>query len=52
MVDLGHYELKILNTRKITPEESFNNAYTKELYESYHVRTATKLLCVILDAKY
>ena len=52
MVDLGTYEFKYLNTRKITPEESFTNVYAKELYESEHVRTSTKLLHVILDAKY
>ena len=41
-----------LNTSKITPEESFPNAYIEELYESEYVHTDTKLLCVILDAKY
>ena len=51
MVDLGTYTFKILNTGKITPEESFTNAYPKEVYESENVRTATKRLCVILDAK-
>ena len=30
----------------------FTNAYFKEVYESEHVRTATKLLRVILYAKY
>ena len=44
--------LKKLNTWKITPESLFTNAYVKEVYESEHVRTATKLLRVILDAKY
>ena len=52
MVDLGTYIFKYLNTGKITPEESFTNAYVEEVYESEHVRTATKRLCVILDAKY
>ena len=42
MVDLGTYIFKGLNTGKITPEESFTNAYVKELYESENVRTATK----------
>ena len=30
----------------------FANAYFKEVYESEHVRTSTKRLCVILDDKY
>ena len=30
----------------------FTNAYVKEVYESEHVRTATKQLRAILDAKY
>ena len=41
MVDLGKYALKDLNTSKITPEESFTNAYTKEVYESEHICTTT-----------
>ena len=40
------------HTHTQKPEESFTNDYVKELYESEHVRTATKLLHVILDAKY
>ena len=41
-----------LNKGKITPEEYFINAYVNEVYNSQHVRTATKWLIVILDAKY
>ena len=52
MVDLGTYTFKDLNTGEITPEESFTNDYVKEVYESEHVHTATKQLCVILYAKY
>ena len=52
MVDLGTYEFKILNTGEITPEESFTNAYVEEVYWLENVRTATKRLRVILDAKY
>ena len=52
MVDLGKYIFKDLNTGKITPEEFFTNVYAEEVYESEHVRTATKRLHVILDAKY
>ena len=52
MVDLDTYIFKDLNTGKITPEESFTNAYVEEVYESEHVRTATKRLRVILEAKY
>ena len=52
MVDLGRYVFKDLNTEKITPEELFTNAYVEAVYESEHVHTATKLLCVILDYKY
>ena len=36
----------------MTPEELFTSSYVKEVYESEHVRTATKLLHVILDTKY
>ena len=42
MVDMGTYEFKYLNTGNITPEEQFTNAYAEEIYESEHVRTATK----------
>ena len=52
MVDLGTYIFKYLNIGEITPEELFTNAYIEEVYESEHVRTATKLLRVILNAKY
>ena len=52
MIDLGMYEFKSLNKEKITPKELFTNDYVEEVYESEHVHTATKLLRVILDAKY
>ena len=52
MVDLDTYISKDLNTGKITPEEQFTNDYVEEIYESEHVCTATKILRVILDAKY
>ena len=52
MVDLGMYEFKYLNTGKLTPEESINNAYVYEVYESEHVRSTTKRLRVTLDSKY
>ena len=32
MVDLGTYIFKYLNTDKITPAESFTNAYVEEVY--------------------
>ena len=32
MVDLGMQKFKYLNTGKITPEESFMNAYTENNY--------------------
>ena len=51
MVDLGGFVLKKLNTGEITPEESFVNAYVKEVYESAHIRTTTKQLRVTLDSK-
>ena len=51
MVELSTYIFKDLYTWKIKPEEQFTNAYTKEVYESEHVRTATKQLSVILYAK-
>ena len=40
MVDLGMYIFRYSNTGKITPEESFTNAYIEEVYDSDHVRTA------------
>ena len=46
------YIFKDLNKGKITPGEQFTNDYIKEVYESDHVRTVTKRLRVILDAKY
>ena len=52
MVDLGAYIFKDLNIRGIKLEESFTDAYVKELYESEHALTDTKLLHIILDAKY
>ena len=52
MVGLGTYIFNYLNIGKITPKESFTNTYVKEVYQSEHVRTATKRLRVILDAKY
>ena len=51
MVDLGAYEFKYLNTGGNTPEELFINAYTEEVYDSEHARTATKLLSLVLYAK-
>ena len=51
MVDLGACTFKYLNTEKITPKESFADDHTKAVYESEHVRTATKRLRVILDAR-
>ena len=52
MVDLGMYIFKYLSSGEIKPEKYFTNAYIKEVYESEHVHTATKILHVILDAKY
>ena len=52
MVDLGTDEFNNLNTKKITPEYIFTNAYTEEIHESEQVHTSTKRLHVILDAKY
>ena len=52
MVGLGTYEFKILNMGKITPEESFTNAYAEEIHESEQVCTSAKQLREILDAKY
>ena len=52
MVDLGTYIFKDLNAGKIIPEESFTNDYVEEVYESEHVRSATKQVSLILDTKY
>ena len=45
-------KLKYLNTGKMTPEESFMNAYTEENYELEQVHPANKRLRGILYAKY
>ena len=52
MVDLGMHKFKYLNTGKLTPEESFMNAYTEENYELEQVHPANKRLRGILFAKY
>ena len=51
MVDLDMYVLKVLNTGKITPEESFTKAYVEEVYESEHAHNAAKQLLVVLYNK-
>ena len=51
MIDLGTYEIKYLNTGKMTPEKSFTNAYIDEIYELEQVRTSTKQLHTNLYAK-
>ena len=52
MFDLVAYLFKYLNTEKIKPEYCFTGAYVEEVYESEHVRTANKILRLILDVKY
>ena len=52
IVYLSTYKFKYLNKGKIIPEELFRNTFTEESYESEHVCNATKLLSVILYAKY
>ena len=52
MVDFGMQKFKYLNTGKITPEESFMNAYTEDNYELEQVHPPNKWLRVILYAKY
>ena len=52
MVDTGMYEFKYLNTGNIKPEELFMNVYTEVMHEQEEVRTSTKRLSTILDAKY
>ena len=52
MVDLGTYIFKYLNAGKITPKESFTDAYVKEVYELGYVCTDTEQLRVILNTKY
>ena len=44
MVDVGMQKFKYLNTGKITPEESFMNAYTEENYKLEQVHPANKRL--------
>ena len=50
MVNIGSYEFEDFNTGNITPEELFMDAYAEKIYDQ--VRTSTKQLRVILDAKY
>ena len=52
MVDLVMHKFKYLNTRKLTPEEPFMNAYTEDNDEQEQIHTDNKRLLVILYAKY
>ena len=52
MIDLGTYKCKDLNKGKIIPEEYLMNAHVQDVFGSEHVRTPTKQLRTILDAKY
>ena len=45
-------KFKYLNTGKITPEESFMNAYTEDNYELEQVHPPNIWLRVILYARY
>ena len=47
MVDLSTYKFKILNTGKITPEESFMSSYVEEINGSEQVYASTKKMHVI-----
>ena len=42
MVNLGTYELKKLDAYKITPKESFMNAYVEEVFELEYICTPPK----------
>ena len=44
MADLGMQNFKYLNTGKMTPEESFMNAYIEENYKLEQVHPANKQL--------
>ena len=52
MVDLGTHKFKYLNTGKITPEESFMNAYTEDNDEQEKIHPDNKRVRVILYDKY
>ena len=52
MVGLGMHKLEYLNTGKITPEESFMNAYKEENYELEQIHPDNKRLQVIVYDKY
>ena len=52
MKNLGTNEFLIFNTGKITPQKSFVNLYIEEVYGSENLFTSTKLLYIILYAKY
>ena len=52
MVDLGIHKFKYLNTGKLTPEESFMNAYTEDNYEQEQIHPDNEQLRVILYDKY
>ena len=51
MVDLDKYAFKYWNEGEITHEYLFTIAYTEEIKGWEKVRTSTKFLRVILDAK-
>ena len=52
MIDVSKCAFKYVNTRKIKPIYLFRNDHAKEVYESDHVRNATKRFREILYAKY
>ena len=52
MVDLGRYKIEDLNSRKITPQESFTDVYVYEVHKSEQILTSTKILHKMLDTKY
>ena len=49
---MGMQKFKYINTGKITPEESFMDAYTEDNYELEQIHPDNKWLRVIWYAKY
>ena len=51
MIYSDKYELRYLDTIKVTTEESFTNYFSDKVCELEKLRTSTKGVCTTLDAK-
>ena len=52
MLDMGSFEFKNYIQGRLYLKNSSKNTYAEEIHESKEVCTSTKLVRVILDAKY